>query len=117
MDHEVEALVSRGTWTLVPCLVDVNIVTCKWVFTIKSHPDGTIACRKARLVTRGFTQAFDIDYTETFSPIVHLNSVCALLSLAVNQAWSLHQLDVSNTFLYGDLEEQVFMEKPPWYVA
>ena len=40
-----------------------------------------------------------------------------LLSLAVNQAWSLHQLDVSNAFLYGDLEEQVFMEQPPRYVA
>ena len=43
MDHEVEALVSRGTWTLVPRSVDANIVTCKWVFTIKYHPDGTIA--------------------------------------------------------------------------
>ena len=117
MDHEVEALVSRGTWTLVPRPADANIVTCKWVFTIKYHPDGTIAHHKARLVARGFTQAYGIDYTETFSPVVRLNSVRVLLSLAVNQAWSLHQLDVSNAFLYGDLEEQVFMEQPPGYVA
>ena len=117
MDHEVEALVSRGTWTLVPRPADANIVTCKWVFIIKYHPDGTIARHKARLVARGFTQAYDIDYTETFSPVVRLNSVRVLLSLAINQAWSLHQLDVSNAFLYGDLEEQVFMKKPPGYVA
>ena len=117
MDHEVQALVSRGTWTLVPCPADANIVMCKWVFTIKYHPDGTIARHKARLVARGFTQAYGIDYTETFSPVVRLNSLRVLLSLAVNQAWSLHQLDVSNVFLYGDLEEQVFMEQPPGYVA
>ena len=117
MDHEVEALVSRGTWTLVPRPADANIVTCKWVFTIKYHPDGTIARHKARLVARGFTQAYDIDYTETFLPVVRLNSVRVLLSLAVNQAWSLHQLDVSNAFLYGDLEEQVFMKQPLGYVA
>ena len=90
IDHEMEALVSRGTWTLVPRPADVDIVTCKWVFTIKYHPDGTIARHKARLVARGFTQAYGIDYTETFLPVVRLNSVRVLLSLAVNQAWSLH---------------------------
>ena len=99
MDYEVEALVSRGTWTLVPRPADVNIVTCKWVFTVKYYLDGTISRHKARLVARGFTQAYGIDYTETFSPVVRLNYVCILHSLAVNQAWSLHQLDVSNAFL------------------
>ena len=117
MDHEVEALVSRGTWTLVYCLADANIVMCKWVFTIKYQPDGTSARHKACLVARRFTQAYGIDYTKTFSPVVRLNSVRVLLSLAVNQAWSLQQLDVSIAFLYGDLVEQVFMKQPPGYVA
>ena len=108
---------SRGTWTWVPRLADANIITCKCIFTIKYHPNGTIAHHKARLVARGFTQAYGIDYTKTFSPVVCLNSVRVLLSLVVNQAWSLHQLDVSNAFLYGDLEEHVFMEQPPGYVA
>ena len=90
MDYEVEALVSRGTWTLVPRPAYANIVMCKWVFTVKYHPDGTIAHHKARLVARGFTQAYDIDYTETFSLVICLSSIRVLLSLAVNQAWSLH---------------------------
>ena len=117
MDAEVGALLNRGTWELVPRPRDANIVTCKWVFTIKYNPDGTISRHKARLVARGFTQAYGIDYTETFSPVVRLNSIRVLLSLAVNQDWTLHQLDVSNAFLYGDLDEQVFMEQPPGYVA
>ena len=90
MDYEVEALVCQGTWTLVPHPADANIVMCKWVFTVKYHSDGTIAHDKARMVAHGFTQAYGIDYTKTFFPIVRLNSVCVLLSKAINQAWSLH---------------------------
>ena len=76
-----------------------------------------MAHHKARLVARRFTQSHDIDYTETFSPVVRMNSISILLSLVVNLNWSLHQLDVSNAFFYGDLTEQVFMEQPPGYVA
>ena len=117
MDLEYHALVQRGTWDLVPRPNDANIVTCKWVFTLKYHPDGTVAHHKARLVARGLTQAHGIDYIETFSPIVRMNSIRIFLSLVVNLNWSLHQLDVSNAFLYGDLTYQVFMEQPPGYVA
>ena len=106
-----------GTWNLVSRPTDANIVTCKWVFTLKYHPDVTVARHKARLVARGFTQAHSIDYTETFSPVVRMNSIRGLLSLVINLNCSLHQLDVSNAFLYGDLTEQVFMEQPPGYVA
>ena len=105
------------SWDLVPCPSDANIVTCKWVFTLKYHPDGTVACHKARLVGKGFTQTHGIDYTETFSPIVRMNSIPVLLSLIINLNWSLHQLDVSNAFLHGDLAKQVFMDQPPGYVA
>ena len=87
------------------------------VFTLKYHLDGTMAHHKARLVARGFTQAQCIDYTKTFSLIVCMNSICVLLSLVVNLNWPLHQLDVSNAFLYGVLIEQVFMEQPSGYVA
>ena len=117
MDLEYHALVQRDTWDLVPRPIDANILTCKWVFTLKYHPYGIVARHKARLVARGFTQAHGIDYTETFSPVVRMNSIHVLLSLVINLNWSLHQLDVSNTFLYVDLTEQVFMEQPLGYVA
>ena len=117
MDQEYAALMERQTWKLVPRPRDTNIVTCRWIFTVKYNPDGTINRYKARLVARGFTQTYGIDYKETFSPVVRLNSIRVILSIAVNQGWTLHQLDVSNAFLYGELTDQVFMEQPPGYAT
>ena len=72
MDLEHRALLHRDIWDLVSCPIDANIVTCKWVFTLKHHLDGTVACHKCRLIANGFTQAHGIDYTETFSPVVKM---------------------------------------------
>ena len=117
MDVEYAAFIQRETWTLVPRPTDANVVSCKWVYSLKYNPDGSVARYKARLVARGFSQAYGLDYHETFSPVARLSSIRVLFSIALDQSWSLHQLDVSNAFLYGDLEEKVFMEQPPGYVA
>ena len=65
---------------------------------------------KARLVARGFTQSYGIDYQETFTPVAKLNTVRIILSIAINQDWSLYQRDVKNAFLNGDLMEEVYMD-------
>jgi hypothetical protein len=69
--------------------------------------------KPAQLVAQGFSQKFRIDYKETFSPVAKIIIVCVLLSVAVNQGWSLYQMDVRNAFLHGELEEEVFMKLPP----
>uniref|UniRef100_A0A2N9EIQ9 Integrase catalytic domain-containing protein n=1 Tax=Fagus sylvatica TaxID=28930 RepID=A0A2N9EIQ9_FAGSY len=112
MQEELEALKKNNTWKLVPLPEGKKIVGCKWVFSIKYKADGSIDRYKARLVAKGFTQTYGIDYLETFSPVAKV-----LLSLAANLDWPLHQLDVKNAFLHGDLDEEVYMDIPPGYTG
>ncbi|CAN1188688.1 Retrovirus-related Pol polyprotein from transposon TNT 1-94 [Linum perenne] len=111
--EELNALEKNGTWDVVPLPTGKNTVDCKWLFTVKYRADGAVERFKARLVARGFTQSYGVDYEETFAPVAKLNTIKILLSLVVNLDWPLHQLDVKNAFLNGDLAEEVYMNLPP----
>ena len=58
-----------------------------------------------------------MDYSDTFSPVAKMTSVRLFISLAATHIWDLHQLDIKNTFLHGDLQEEVYMEQPLRFVA
>ncbi|CAL8996549.1 unnamed protein product [Prunus brigantina] len=64
-------------------------------------------------MVKGYTQRYEIDYQKTFAPVAKINTIRVLLSLAANLDWPLHQFDVKNAFLHGDLEEEVYMDLPP----
>ena len=101
MNEEMKALQKNSMWEVVDLPVGKIPVGCRWVFTIKYKVDGTIERCKARLVTKGYTQTYEIDYMETFAPVAKINTILILLSLAVNLDWPLHQFDVKNAFLHG----------------
>ncbi|GAA0138428.1 transmembrane signal receptor [Lithospermum erythrorhizon] len=112
MNTEIQALVANGTWEYMTLPAGKKTISCKWVYRIKLKADGTIKRYKARLVAKGFTQKHDIDYHETFSPVVKMATVRCLLAVAASRGLSLSQLDVHNAFLHGDLHEEVYMRAP-----
>ncbi|GKV15082.1 hypothetical protein SLEP1_g25883 [Rubroshorea leprosula] len=89
LEKEIKALMPNQTWELVPKPNDVKLVSCKWVYKVKTRLDKKIERYKARLVARG-----------------------VLLALATSKSWKLWQMDVKNAFLLGKIDKEIYMEQP-----
>jgi hypothetical protein len=90
MQVELSALKSTSTWKLVDLPDHVKPIGCRWIYKVKHNADGSIERYKARLVAK----------------------VRLVLALASLNHWNLHQLDVNNDFIHGDLQEDVYMTLP-----
>ncbi|XP_070045888.1 uncharacterized protein [Nicotiana tomentosiformis] len=112
MSDEYTALLQNHTWTLVPPPPQTNIVGGKRIFHIKYKTDGSVDRFKVHLIAQGFSHQPGLDYTQTFAPVIKLSTMLLVISLALQNNWFMHQLDVSNAFLHGELDEDVYMHQP-----
>ena len=113
----MKSLKENEVWEMVELPKDRKTVGSKWVYKLKSGPDGSIERYKARLVAQGFSQKYGTDYDETFCPVVRLESLRTMIALAVQHGLKLHQIDVTTAFLNGKLDEEVYMRQPEGFVA
>lgn len=107
MQEEYDSLMEMKTWELVDCPEGVKPITCRWV--LREKADGRL---KARLVARGFEQKEGVDYAETFSPVARHASIRLLLSHAASEKMKLVSFDVKTAFLYGNLDQVIYMKQP-----
>lgn len=112
--EKIRAPEKNKIWDVVELPRGRRSIGCKWVLNVKSKTNGTIGRYKTRLVAKGCTRTYVINYTETFASVAKLNTIRVILSLAANLDWSLQQRDINNTFLNGELEE-VFVMLPPGF--
>ena len=115
--EEYNSLLQNNTWTLTQLPPGRNTIQTRWVFKVKAGANGTNPRYKARLVAKGFTQREGIDYTETFSPVVKLNSLRAILSLVAARDLNITQLDIKTAFLYGEINEEIYLTQPEGFIV
>lgn len=112
IESEMKSMIENQVFEEVDLPKNKKPIQSKWVFKLKYNSDGTINKFKARLVAKGYTQKYGIDYKEKFAPVAKFDSLRLLLSIAAQQNLILHQLDITTAFLYGDLDEEIYMQPP-----
>ncbi|GAA0164695.1 transmembrane signal receptor [Lithospermum erythrorhizon] len=109
---EYDDLIANKKWDLVRRPSNANIIRSLWIFRHKKHLEGTFEMYKARLVGDVVGQKPGLDCGETFSPVVKPATIRIVLSTTLSNSWCLHQLDVKNAFLHGNIDETVYMYQP-----
>lgn len=112
---EIVACEDNGTWTVEDLPLGKKALGYKWVFRLKFNFDGTLERHKVRLVIIGNHKTEGVEYDETFAHVAKMITIRAFLQQAVSLDWEVHQMDVHNTFLHGDLNGEVCMQFPPGF--
>ncbi|KAK9932128.1 hypothetical protein M0R45_019377 [Rubus argutus] len=110
---ELDSLTKRTVFgPVVPIPSGIKPVVYKWVFVRKRNEKNEIVRYKARLVAQGFSQRPGIDYEETYSPVMDVITFRYLISLVVSEKLNMQLMDVVTTYLYGDLDTEIYMKVP-----
>ena len=116
MREEWESLMKNGTFKIVPRPHDAKLVKSKWVYKIKTDENNLPVRFKARLVARGYSQRYGVDYFETFAPVARKDTIRVGLCVANSKWFKVHQMDVDTAFLVPNVEEEIYMEQPQGFI-
>jgi hypothetical protein len=109
LQEEMSSMQNNNVWELVDLPPRRKTIGNKWVLKVKRKADGSIDRFKVHLVAKGYTQQEDIDYENSFSLVVRFASIHLILSIVAKQDFELFKMDVKTTFLYGELDEEMYM--------
>ncbi|GJS34583.1 putative ribonuclease H-like domain-containing protein [Tanacetum coccineum] len=115
MQEELLQFKLLNVWTLVDLPKGKKAIGTKWVFRNKKDQRGIVVRNKARLVAQGHRQEEGIDYDEVFAPVARIEAIRLFLAYASYMDFTVYQMDVKSAFLYGTIEEEVYVNQPPGF--
>ncbi|GJR17912.1 putative ribonuclease H-like domain-containing protein [Tanacetum coccineum] len=113
MQDELLQFRLQKVWRLVDLPKGKHAIGTKWVYRNKKDERGIVVRNKARLVAQGYTQEEGIDYDEVFAPVARIEAIRLFLAYASFMGFIVYQMDVKSAFLYGTIEEEVYVCQPP----
>ncbi|GJR73561.1 putative ribonuclease H-like domain-containing protein [Tanacetum coccineum] len=116
MQEELLQFKIHKVWTLVDLPRGKKAIGTKWVYRNKKDEKGIVVRNKARLVAQGYKQEEGIDYDEVFAPVARVEAIKLFLDFASFMNFPVYQMDVKSAFLYGTIEEEVYVCQPPGFV-
>ncbi|GJW10912.1 putative ribonuclease H-like domain-containing protein [Tanacetum coccineum] len=115
MQDELLQFRLQKVWRLVDLPKGKHAIGTKWVYRNKKDERGIVVRNKARLVAQGYTQEEGIDYDEVFAPVARIEAIRLFFAYASFMGFIVYQMDVKSAFLYGTIEEEVYVCQPPGF--
>ena len=112
MQEEMQQFHNQKVWKLVQLPDGKYAIGTKWILKCKRDTRGIVVRNKARLVAQGHRQEEGIDYTEVFAPVARVEAIRLFLAFASFMGFMVYQMDVKSAFLYGEIEEEVYVTQP-----
>ncbi|GJV00459.1 putative ribonuclease H-like domain-containing protein [Tanacetum coccineum] len=116
MQEELLQFKIQKVWILVDLPFGKKAIGTKWVYKNKKDKRGVVVRNKARLVAQGYRQEEGIDYDEVFAPVARIEAIRIFLAFASYMGFIVYQMDVKSAFLYGKIDEEVYVSQPPGFV-
>ncbi|GJZ62695.1 putative ribonuclease H-like domain-containing protein [Tanacetum coccineum] len=116
MQEELLQFRLQQVWILVDLPHGAKVIGTKWVYRNKRDERGVVVRNKARLVAQGHRQEEGIDYDEVFAPVARIEAIRLFLAFASFMGFIVYQMDVKSAFLYGTIDEEVYVSQPPGFV-
>ncbi|GJX24521.1 putative ribonuclease H-like domain-containing protein [Tanacetum coccineum] len=116
MQEELLQFKLQQVWVLVDLPNGAKVIGTKWVYRNKKDKRGVVVRNKARLVAQGHRQEEGIDYDEVFAPVARIEAIRLFLAFALFMGFIVYQMDVKSAFLYGTIDEEVYVSQPPGFV-
>nr|GEY90217.1 retrovirus-related Pol polyprotein from transposon TNT 1-94 [Tanacetum cinerariifolium] len=116
MQEELHQFDRLDVWELVDRPLCKNVINIKWLWKNKHDEENTVIRNKSRLVAKGYAQKEGVDFEESFVPVAQLEAVWLFIAYAAHKSYTVYQMDVKTTFLYGPLKEEVYINQPDGFV-